>query len=120
MDAPGSRPPAGATGDFVTDVLFVVIIVGALVAVYVAADRARTIAICAFERGKVRVTYGRLAAGPLGELEDVAQRMKLTRGKVRIRKQKEFAVVEIDGVSDPRAEQQLRNALGRFPLARMR
>jgi hypothetical protein len=104
----------------VIELLFVVVLIGGIAALYVAADRARTIAICAFERGKVRVVQGRLAAGPLGEIEDVAQRMRLTRGNVKIRKQRDVAVIEVNGVTDPRAEQQLRNALGRFPLARMR
>jgi hypothetical protein len=104
----------------VIELLFAAILVGAIVALYVSADRARTIAVCAFERGKVRVVQGRLGAGPLGEIEDVAHRMKLSRGKVKITKQRDVAVIEVAGVDDPRAEQQLRNALGRFPLARMR
>lgn len=102
------------------ELLFAVVLVAAIVALYVAADRARTIAVCVFERGKVRVVRGRLRAEVVAEIADVAKRMSLGSGEVRVQKQKDVAVIVVKGVSDPRAEQQLRNALGRFPLARMR
>jgi hypothetical protein len=98
---------------------FVALAALAIVALYVKADRSRTIAAITLEGGKARVTRGRLAAAPLAELGDVAKRMRVTRGSVVIRKQSgEVEVVVRDVPAN--AEQQIRNALGRFQLAQLR
>jgi hypothetical protein len=96
------------------------VLVAAVVAVVVAADRYRTIAVVTFERGRARATRGRLPARVMTEIRDVAERMKIPSGRVTIRRESGTARVDLTGVDDPRAAQQLRNVIGRFRLAELR
>lgn len=93
-----------------------VLLVAVIVAVVVAADRRRTIAVCAFEGGKVRIVRGRLSPRVLSEVRDVAERNRLSGGKLVIRRENRAIRLDLDGVGDARAAQQLRNVLGRFRL----
>jgi hypothetical protein len=99
--------------------ILLLIALGALVALYVAADRARTIAVVEMERGKARVVRGKLPAKVLAEIRDVAERNRLT-GTVTIRRESGAVRVDLSGIDDPRATQQLRNVIGRFRLAELR
>ncbi len=100
--------------------LGIAILIAAVVAVVVAADRYRTVAVVTFERGKAHATRGRLPARVMNEIRDVAERMKIRSGKVTIRRESGTARVDLTGVDDPRAAQQLRNVIGRFRLAELR
>jgi hypothetical protein len=96
--------------------LGLVLLVAVIVAVVVAADRRRTIAVCIFEGGKVRIARGRLSPRVLTEVRDVAERNRLSGGKLVIRRENRQIRLDLDGVTDARAAQQLRNVLGRFRL----
>ncbi len=100
--------------------LAVIVAVVALVALYVSVDRARTIAKVEFVNGKARVVRGRLAARVLVEIRDVAGRMRIRSGHMVLRKDGALVGVELQGVEDPRAAQQLRNVIGRFRLPELR
>lgn len=103
-----------------TELVGILVLVLAVVAVVVAADRRRTIAVVTFERGRARATRGRLPARVMSEIRDVAERMKIPSGHVTIRRESGAARVDLSGVDDPRAVQQLRNVIGRFRLAELR
>ncbi len=98
---------------------FVVALVGIL-ALYVAADRRRTIAVCLVEHRRVRVARGRLPAEVLAEIEDVVKRGRLETGRIVLRRDSGTIDVRTRGIHDANALQQLRNAIGRFPMARFR
>ena len=103
------------------DVLFAVLVaVVGIVALYVAADRARTLAVCIIEKRKVRVVRGRLPAEVLAEIEDVVRRGRVETGRVVLRRESGTIDIRTRGIHDPNAMQQLRNTIGRFPLARFR
>jgi hypothetical protein len=103
-----------------SELFWIGVLVAAVAAVVIAADRARTIAVVTFERGGARATRGRLPARVMNEIRDVAERMKIPTGKVTIRRESGSARVDITGVDDARAVQQLRNVIGRFRLAELR
>ena len=103
------------------DVLVIVVVaVIGIAALYVAADRARTLVVYRIERGKLRVVRGRLPAEVLGEIEDVVKRARLASGTIIVRKEDGAVMVRTRGIDDENAVQQLRNAVGRFPKARLR
>lgn len=103
-----------------TEVLGIALLVLAIVAVVVAADRRRTLAVVAFERGAARATRGRLPARVMAEIRDVAERMRIRSGRVTVRRESGTVRVDISGVEDERAVQQLRNVIGRFRLAELK
>ena len=96
--------------------LGLLVLVLAIIVVVVLADRRRTIAVCAFEGGKVRVVRGRLSPRVLSEVRDVAERNRLSVGRLIIRRENRAIRLDLDGITDARAAQQLRNVLGRFRL----
>ena len=98
----------------------IVVLVCALVALLVAADRTRVIAVCAVERGKLRVTRGRLSPRVLLELRDIASRRRIVRATIIVRKEDGAPTLRLTGVDDAGTAQQLRNAIGRFKLAELR
>lgn len=102
------------------DLVWLVVVVAVLTALWVAADRSRTIAVVQLGPGRARVTRGRLAAGPLREVDDVVTRMKLGGGKMVLRRDGERAAVSVDSRIDARAAQQLRNVIGRFHARQLR
>jgi len=105
--------------------LLVILVVVALgfTALYVAADRARTLVVYRIapgSRGRLHVVRGRLPAEVKDEIEDVVKRAKLTTGTIIVRKEDGMVTVRTRGIRDENALQQLRNAVGRFPKARLR
>lgn len=100
--------------------LILAIVVGVIAALVVSADRRQTIAVIAFERRNARVTRGRVPPRVLAELRDVAERNRLTTGRVVIRRESGEVRLDLHDIGDPRAEQQLRNVIGRFRLAELR
>jgi len=103
-----------------SELISIAILIAAIAAVVIAADRRRTIAVVTFERGTARTTRGRLPARVMNELRDVAERMRIKSGIVTIRRESGAARLDIAGVEDARAVQQLRNVLGRFQIAELR
>jgi hypothetical protein len=102
------------------ELLGIAILIAAVVFVVVAADRRRTIAVVIFERGNARATRGRLPARVMSEVRDVAERMRIGSGTLTIRRESGVARVDLRGIDDARAAQQLRNVIGRFRLAELR
>lgn len=100
--------------------ILLAIALAALVALYVSADRRRTIAVVVFERGSARVARGKLPAKVLTEIRDVIERNRVGSGSVTIRRESGEVRVDLQKVSDPRVAQQLRNVIGRFRLAELR
>ncbi len=98
----------------------IALLVLALVALWVVADRRRTIATVAFERGRAKVVRGRLPARVMLEVRDVAERNRIAHGRLTVRREDGAPRVDLHGVDDPRAAQQLRNVIGRFRLAELR
>jgi len=62
------------------------------------------------------VAHVRLSPRVLNEVRDAAERNRLSGGKLVIRREDRAVKLDLDGVSDARAAQQLRNVLGRFRL----
>lgn len=92
----------------------------ALVALFVAAQRARTVATCRVEAGKLSVASGKLPTRVLSELRDVAQRNRIHGATLRIVREDGRPRLLVKGTISPAAEQQLRNVIGRFKLAELR
>ena len=63
---------------------------------------------------------GKLPAEVMGEIEDVVKRARLVTGTIIVRKEDGMITVRTRGIRDENAMQQLRNAVGRFPKARLR
>jgi hypothetical protein len=103
-----------------TEHVAIVLLALFFVAVWVAADRRRTLAEIAFERGRATVIRGRLPTRVLAEVRDVAARNQIPAGRVLIRREDGRPRVDLSGIDDPRAAQQLRNVIGRFRLAELR
>jgi hypothetical protein len=92
----------------------------ALVALYVAADRARTFAVCRIERGRMKVVRGKIPARVRGELEEVIARSGLSSGGFSIKREDGRPTLVVHDVADPNVVQRLRNVVGRFRVAEMR
>lgn len=88
-------------------------------ALYVAARRAVTIAELEIERGNVRVVRGGIAPPILADLRDVAKRPPIDDLRVRILRSSGRAEVKLFGRVTDRQAQQIRNVVGRVPLARL-
>lgn len=90
------------------------------VALWIVADRRRTIATVAFDRGKAKVVRGRLPPRVMLEVRDVAERNRIPGGRLTVRREDGRPRVDLQGIDDPRVVQQLRNVIGRFRLAELR
>lgn len=99
---------------------WLLVIAAALVALWFAAQQARTIATCRVTQGKLEVASGRLPARVLGELRDVVQRNRVPAATLRIVREDGRPRLLVKGALTPAAEQQLRNVIGRFKLAELR
>ena len=99
-------------------------LIGALFgALAVSASRARVIALCRVFDGDVRVVRGVLPPEVLFEVREVVARAALSRATIELRREDgAVRVVLRDVTPEGRAavEQRLRNAVGRFPIARFR
>jgi hypothetical protein len=96
-----------------------VVVVLAIAALWMAADRARTIAVCRFSLGRVQVVRGRLAPAPLAEVVEIGRAMRIHSGAVIVRREGGAVAVRVRGLDD-QAAQRLRNALGRFHERQLR
>jgi hypothetical protein len=91
----------------------------ALVALYVAARRAVTIAKLSVEKGAVRVVYGGIAPPILADLRDVARRPAIADLQIRIVRSSGRAEVQLSGDVSSEQAQRIRNVVGSVPLARL-
>jgi Protein of unknown function (DUF3634) len=102
------------------DALVIVgIVSAALVALYVSARRAVTIAELEIEQGSVRVVRGGIAPPVLADLRDVARRPPIAELRIRIVRASGRAEVELIGTVSADQAQQIRNVVGSVPLARL-
>lgn len=90
-----------------------------LVALYVSARRAVTVAELVVERGAVRVVRGGIAPAILADLRDVARRPPIADLRVRVLRSAGRAEVQLIGRVSEQQAQQIRNVIGRVPLARL-
>jgi hypothetical protein len=74
----------------------------------------------AYSPGHLRLRRGRLPPELLRDLGDVLERSKARRVKVRVVVESGQPRVRSQGDLAPAIEQQLRNVVGRFPVARIR
>ena len=103
-----------------TELVGALVLLGLVAAVVIAADRRRTLAVVRFQRGKATVVRGKLPTRVLVEIRDVAERMRIPAGSVTLKRESGAVNVDLSGIDDPRAAQQLRNVIGRFRLAELR
>lgn len=105
------------------DWFVIAFVAGAIAVLLVAASRARTIAVCRVVGRKVHVERGALPPAVLYEIREVVSRAALARATIELRRENGGVRVVVRDVSDAdrdAVEQRLRNAVGRFPLARFR
>lgn len=96
-----------------------VVVVGCILGVRVAAARAVTVAQLAVEGGHVRVVRGGIAPPVLADVRDVARQPPIDRLRIDIVRSSGRAEVRFSGrVTDEQA-QRLRNVIGSVPLARL-
>jgi len=95
----------------------------AIVALWVAASRAITIAELAVEAGKLRVVRGGIAKSVLSDLRDVVKQPRVRLATIRIVRTtvsgQKRAEVKIDGDVPGDQAQRIRNVVGSVPLARL-
>lgn len=100
--------------------LVTLVVAGAvLVALYVGARRATTIAELLIERGELHVARGGLAPAVLADLRDVARTPPIHRARIRITRASGRAELEVEGTVAPAQLQRIRNVVGSVPLARL-
>lgn len=95
------------------------VIVGALACVYLAARRHITVCVAEVTNGKIRVTRGGLAPAILADLADVLARPPVPRATLRVVRAGGLAKLTVQGIVSAAQTQQLRNVIGSVPLARL-
>jgi Protein of unknown function (DUF3634) len=90
-----------------------------LLLVWMNARAAITIAIAEIRNGKLDVTRGRLSPRVLGDLRDVASRLRIQSATLRIVRAKDHARLEVQGDVNERQVQTLRNVVGNATLAQL-
>ncbi len=94
------------------------VIVSALVALVVAAGRARELCVLSVRDGRVAITRGGLPGSVLEALGDVMRRGQVERATLRVLRDGDRARVSASGLDD-RVLQQARNVIGIYPLAKL-
>ncbi len=100
--------------------IWVAVVVAALVALWFAAERARTVARCRVTDGDLAVIRGALPTRVTSELRDVVKRNRVEAVTFDIIREDGRPRLVVKGAVSPSAEQQLRNVVGRFKLAELR
>jgi len=70
--------------------------------------------------GKLELRRGRLSPALFSEFADIAARERLDGTEIRALNESGSPRLMLRGVSNPAAEQALRNVLGRYPIAQIR
>lgn len=94
-------------------------VIAAIIALYISARRAVTIAEIEVEQGTVRVVRGGIAPSVLGDLCDVAKRPRMHGVRIRIVRSSGHAGVQLSGKLSKEQAQRIRNVIGSVPLARL-
>jgi hypothetical protein len=94
------------------------LLAAAIVALIVAAGRARELCVLSVRGGRLSVARGRLPAGVLEALSDVVRRAQVERATVRVLRDGARARVSASGL-DPLTLQRARNVIGIYPLAKL-
>jgi len=93
--------------------------VTALVALWLAARAAVTIAVVRIRDGRIRVVRGRVAPSIVQALEDVVRRPVVARATIRVVKADGRAEVRMQGALTDEQGQRVRNVIGSVPLAKL-
>jgi hypothetical protein len=89
-----------------------------LVALVIAASRARELCVLSVRAGQLSVARGRLPAGVLEALADVVRRGQVERATLRVLRDGERARLSATGL-DEFTLQRARNVIGIYPLAKL-
>ena len=100
--------------------IWVAVVVASLVALWFAAERARTVARCRVAGGDLAVIRGALPTRVTSELRDVVKRNKVDTVTFDIVREDGRPRLVLHGEVSAAAAQQLRNVVGRFKLAELR
>jgi hypothetical protein len=90
-----------------------------LLLVWMNARAAITIAVAEIREGKLELTQGKLPPRVLGDLRDVATRLRIKNATLRIVRAKDHARVEVQGDVNDRQAQTLRNIVGSVKLPQL-
>jgi len=103
------------------DAVFVALVLFAAVGLVMAASWSATrLCVLEVEQGAVSVKSGGVAPGILSDIADVVQRPKVRRATLRISRRGGQAELRVTGDVSEAQKQQLRNVVGRVPLAKLR
>lgn len=100
-------------------IIALVVVIGSIVALFVASRRATTIAELVIHRGVVRVERGGIAPPVLADIRDVARSPAIDDVRVRIVRSSGRAEVSISGTISDAQAQRIRNVVGSVPFARL-
>jgi hypothetical protein len=102
------------------DLILVGIVAGcAVVALWVATQRASTIAELEIEEGTMRLVRGGIAPSVLADLRDVVSHAGIRSARVRIVRSTRHARVEFKGAVTAQEAQRIRNVIGNVALAKL-
>jgi hypothetical protein len=90
-----------------------------LLLVWMNARAAITIAVAEIRDGKVELSHGKLSPRVLGDLRDVASRLRIKNATLRIVRAKDHARVEVQGKVSEQQLQTLRNVVGSVKLPQL-
>ena len=90
-----------------------------LLLVWMNARAAITIAIAEVRDGKLELSHGNLSPRALGDLRDVAGRLRIKNATLRIVRAKDHARVEVQGKISEDQLQTLRNVVGSMKLSQL-
>jgi hypothetical protein len=90
-----------------------------LLLVWMNARSAITIAVAEIRDGKLELTQGKLSPRVLGDLREVASRLRIKSATLRIVRAKDHARMEVQGNVNERQVQTLRNIVGNVKLAQL-
>ena len=97
-------------------IVVALVLIGAL---FVAAEATRRLLVLDVSEGQIVRMRGRGPAELVSDLEDVVGRARGS-GRVMLRLEGGRVVVRADGTFTEGTKQQMRNVVGRFPVARLR
>lgn len=98
--------------------LVALLLIASVVALAIAAGRARELCVLSVREGRLLIMRGALPPGVFQALADVVERAQTARGTIRIMRDGERGRVEARGL-DEHALQRTRNVIGTYPLVRL-